>query len=129
LGNINSSYFAKIDRIKGKVEKDLKEYPVLLIKEPFKNGKYKVSLVRANNLLKTNLDKKDEEEIVYLLIASAVSHAKKGKRFEKYGRFLGAEKLLKMHFKKIEDEGLKGKINKLKSKIEKGIIKYQIKEE
>ena len=128
LSKTNSSYLVKINRIKLEVEKDLSEYPVLLVKEPYKNGSYKVALGRAQNLLKNNLDKKDEEEIVYLLIATSVKYAKKGKRFERYGRFLNANKLLDSNHKKVENKELIVKLNKLKEKIEKGIIKYQIKE-
>ena len=128
LSQLNSSYLNKINKIRRQVEKDLKDYPVLLVKEPYRNGDYKVSLSRAQNLLKNNLDKKDEEEIVYLLIASAVKHAKKGKRFERQGRFVDANKLLLYNLEKIEDEEFLVKVDKLKGKIEKGINKYKLKE-
>jgi hypothetical protein len=118
----------KINIIRRQVEKDLKDYPVLLVKEPYRNGDYKVSLSRAQNLLKNNLDKKDEEEIVYLSIASAVKHAKKGKRFERQGRLVDANKLLLYNLEKIEDEEFLFKVDKLKGKIEKGINKYKLKE-
>ena len=63
-----------------------------------------------------------------MLIATSVKYAKKGKRFERYGRFLNANKLLDSNHKKVENKELIVKLDKLKEKIEKGIIKYQIKE-
>ncbi len=124
-----SSYDSKIGKLFLKVKSDLTDFPVALIKEPYQNGKYKVCLGRAQNLLRSNLSKKDEEEIVYLLIAAAVKHAKKGKRFERYERFTNAEKLYKSYVSRVEGENFKVKLDKVKQKIEKGLIKYQIKEE
>ncbi len=124
-----SGYDSKIKKTLKRVESDLTEFPVALIKEPYQNGKYKVALGRAQNLLSRDLSKKDEEEIVYLMIAASVKHANKGKRFERFERFVAASQLLKVYSLRVENENLKVKLTKLESRINKGLIKYQIKEE
>lgn len=124
-----SGYDSKITKVVKKVENDLKDFPVALVKEPYHNGKYKVALGRAQNLLRRDLNKENEEEIVYLLIATAVKHANKGKRFERFERFNGAKQLLTAYSPRVEDENVKAKLAKLEAKINKGLIKYQIKEE
>lgn len=124
-----SSYDTKIERLISKVKKDLTVFPIALVKEPYQNGKYKLALGRSQNLLSTQLSKKDEEEIVYLLIAASVKHAKKGKRFERFERFTNAKKFYNEYFVKVESAGAKAKLLKLDKKIEKGLLKYQIKEE
>ena len=129
IGGFTSGYQSKIDRMKVIVDENLALYPVLLVEEPYRNGKYKIGLGRAQNLLKTELSKKDEEEIVYLLIATAVKHANKGKRFERFSRFSNAEKLMEKYFYRVESKEVKLKISKLKHKIDKGLFKYKTKEE
>ena len=82
-----SSYDAKLKKIIHKAENQLKDFPVALVKEPYENGRYKLALNRAQIELRKKLSKKDEEEIVYLQIATSLKYAKKGKRFERYERF------------------------------------------
>ena len=124
-----SSYDAKMKKIKIKVQNELKAFPVALVKEPYDDGRYKLALGRAQKELRKKITEKDEEEIVYLLIASAFKYAKKGKRFERYERFDNARKLLKLYSVKLKNESLKEKLSKLDSKITKGLTKYQINEE
>lgn len=124
-----SSYNQKFEKLIGKVKKDLTMFPVGLIREPYQNGKYKLAIGRAQNLLRTKITKKDEEEIVYLLIAASVKHAKKGKRFERFERFNGSQEFYKQHIGRVESVDYKTKLSKLNKKIEKGLFKYQIKEE
>ena len=112
-----------------KAENQLKDFPVALVKEPYENGRYKLALNRAQIELRKKLSKKDEEEIVYLQIATSLKYAKKGKRFERYERFSNAQKLFKRFSGKIKDEHLKEKLTKLERKIKKGLVKYQINEE
>ena len=116
-------------KIRKKAEKELKDFPIALVKEPYENGQYKLALNRAQKELVRKLSKKDEEEIVYLLIASSIKYAKKGKRFERYERFLNTQKLTQIYSLRVEDENLKEKIEKLDRVINKGLIKYQINEE
>jgi outer membrane protein assembly factor BamD len=123
-----SGYDAKMKKIKSKTENDLKAFPIALIKEPYDDGKYKLAIVRAQKELE-KITKKDEEEIVYLLIASAFKYAKKGKRFERYERFVQTNKLLKLYSFKLKNESLKEKLFNLEGKIKKGLTKYQINEE
>ena len=120
-----SGYDAKMKKIKSKTENDLKAFPIALIKEPYDDGKYKLAIVRAQKELE-KITKKDEEEIVYLLIASAFKYAKKGKRFERYERFVHTNKLLKLYSFKLKNESLKEKLSNLEGKIKKGLTKYQI---
>lgn len=124
-----SSYDSKLKKIRKKTENALKEFPIALVKEPFENGRYKLALNRAQKELRKKLTKKNEEEIVYLQIATSLKYAKKGKRFERYERFTNAQKLFNEQSYKIEDENLKEKIAKLERKIKNGLIKYQINEE
>lgn len=124
-----SGYDTKLQKIKIKAENELRAFPVALIKEPFDDGRYKLSLGRAQKELRKKLSKKDEEEIVYLLIASSFKYSKKGKRFERYERYDYTLKLLRQHLFKVQDVTLKEKLVKLETKINKGLIKYQINEE
>ena len=112
-----------------KAKNQLKDFPVALVREPYENGRYKLALNRGQIELRKKLSKKDEEEIVYLQIATSLKYAKKGKRFERYERFSNAEKLFKRFSGKIKDEHLKEKLTKLERKIKKGLVKYQINEE
>ena len=124
-----SSYDAKLKKIMNKAKNQLKDFPVALVREPYENGRYKLALNRAQTELRKKLSKKDEEEIVYLQIATSLKYAKKGKRFERYERFSNAEKLFKRFSGKVNDEHLKEKLAKLERRIKKGLVKYQIKEE
>ena len=124
-----SSYDGKLDKLIANIQKDLTVFPIALIKEPYQNGDYKLSIGRAQNLLRTEISKKDEEEIVYLLIAASVKHAKKGKRFERFERFNNSKVFYNQYLGRVESAEFKGKLSKLNHKIEKGLLKYQIKEE
>lgn len=121
-----SSYDAKMKKIKRKTENELKAFPIALIKEPYDEGRYKLAIGRAQKELSKKITKKDEEEIVYLLIASAFKYAKKGKRFERYERFDYSNKLITLHSFKLKNESLKEKLSNLEVKIKKGLTKYQI---
>ena len=84
---------------------------------------------QAQKELSRKITKKDEEEIVYLQIATSIKYAKKGKRFERYERFSNAENLFKRFSGKVNDEHLREKLAKLERRVKKGLVKYQIKEE
>lgn len=127
--NRTSSYQKKAESLKQKIDEDLKVFPVALVKEPYKAGKYKDARDRAEKLLKQTLVQKDEEEVVYLLIATAVKFAKSGKRFERFGRYTAAKKLLSKYEGRLKSDAYKADVQKLRDKINKGLIKYQIKEE
>ena len=124
-----SSYDSKLKKIRKKSETKLNDFPIALVKEPLNEGHYKLALNRAQKELGRKLSKKDEEEIVYLLIAASLKYAKKGKRFEKYDRFYSAQKFFKLHYLKVKDVTLKEKLENLEVKIKKGLTKYQINEE
>ena len=124
-----SSYDYKLKKIIKKTENALKDFPVALVKEPFENGQYKLALNRAQKQLRKKITKKNEEEIVYLLIASSLKYAVKGKRFEREERFANAQRLFKLYSSKVEDENFEEKILKIENKINKGLIRYQINEE
>lgn len=125
----SNSYSSKANRLVRKTNEDLEAYPILLVSGPMDNSDYKTAINRAQKLITSNISEKDKEEVVYLLIAAAVKHAKQGKRFERFSRFEYAEKLLSQYSSLVQDEEKKGELAKLKHKIEKGITKYQIKEE
>jgi len=124
-----SSYDAKLKKIMNKAKNQLKDFPVALVREPYENGHYKLALNRGQIELQKKLSKKDEEEIVYLQIATSIKYAKKGKRFERYERFSNAENLFKRFSGKVNDEHLREKLAKLERRVKKGLVKYQIKEE
>ena len=124
-----SSYNSKLKKLKTKAENELSLFPLALVKEPYHNGLFKTAINRAQNELRKKLTKKDEEEIVYLLIASAIKYSKKGKRFERFERFDYAKKLINQYSSRLDNGFIKNKITKLEIKVNKGLNKYQIKEE
>lgn len=125
----SKSYTRKVNRLLKKVNKDLLDYPLLLIESPISSGNYKKAISRAQKLINQDISKKDKEEVVYLLILASVKHARKGKRFERLGRYEYAGKLYAQYSNMISDFKINAKLSALKQKIDKGITKYQIKEE
>jgi outer membrane protein assembly factor BamD len=127
--DLDKSYSSKVKRLLGKVDKDLLDYPQFLVSGPMSNSNYKKAISRAQTLIKQDITKKDKEEIVYLLILASVKHARKGKRFERLGRYEYAERLYSQYVSIVKDEKMILRISDLKQKIDKRITKYQIKEE
>jgi len=127
--NRDNSYSSKATRLLGKVRKDLLDYPILLIESPISNKSYKKAISRAQKLIKQDISKKDKEEIVSLMILASVKHARDGKRFERLGRYEYAVQLYAQYSGIVSDDVVISKISALKQKIDKGITKYQIKEE
>ena len=100
-----------------------------MVKEPYKNGKYKIGMTRAQKLLRSELSEKDEEEIVYLLISTSIKHASKGKRFERFSRFEYAESVCELYKPRVKTLENIARLKKLEEKINKALLKYQINEE
>ena len=127
--DVDNSYFRKVKRLLLKVDKELLDYPLLLVTDPMSNSNYKKAISRAQKLIKQDITKKDQEEIVYLLILSSVKHARNGKRFERLARYEYAKRLYSQYAPLVKNEKIILKISVLKQKIDKRITKYQIKEE
>lgn len=125
----DNNFKRKAKRLMQKVNNEKSEFPVKLVEEPFKDGRYKVAISRAQRLLSRKLSQETEEEVVYLLIATAVKYAKKGKRFERFSRYKAADKYYKQYSALIKSPEKLSDLSRLQQKIEKGLIKYQIKEE
>lgn len=125
----DNNFKRKASRLMSKVSSEKAEFPAKLVEEPFKEGRYKVAIGRAQQLLSRKLSQENEEEIVYLLIATAAKYAKKGKRFERFDRFSAADKYYEQYVSLVKSEDKISDLKHLKEKIDKGLIKYQIKEE
>lgn len=127
--NADNSYASKAKRLIVKTKEALTAYPILLVESPISNKDYKTAINRAKKLIGSDISKENKEEVVYLLIAAAVKHARKGKRFERLGRYEYAEKVYNQYASMASEVEWTSKITALKLKIDKGITKYQIKEE
>ena len=127
--DVDNSYFRKVKRLLLKVDEELLDYPLFLVTSPIANSNYKKAISRAQKLIKQDITKKDQEEIVYLLILSSVKHARDGKRFERLARYEYAKRLCSQYASIVKNEKIILKISVLEQKIDKRITKYQIKEE
>jgi len=125
----NKSYSRKANRLLGKVKADLLDYPQLLIESPISAKNYKKAISRAQKLIKQDISKKDKEEVVSLMILASVKHARKGKRFERLERYTYAGELYAQYVDGVSNEKTISGLTALKQKIDKGLTKYQIKEE
>ncbi|MFT4899254.1 MAG: outer membrane protein assembly factor BamD [Flavobacteriales bacterium] len=129
ISESTSSYKGKTVKLIKKVDAELTAYPILLVKEPYKNGKYKIGITRAQKLLRSELSEKDEEEIVYLLISTSIKHATKGKKFERFSRFEYAKSVCEQYKPKVKTLENIARLKKLEEKINKALLRYQINEE
>jgi outer membrane protein assembly factor BamD len=100
-----------------KADEKLELYPVLLVKKPYRDKEYKKAIFRGKEIIKDkNIVGKEKEEIVYLLIASAYKHAKKGKKFERPARYENVIKLVAQYRNQISDKKLLMEIDKMEEK-------------
>ena len=109
-----------------KAEEKIERYPIVLVKKPYRDKEYKKAIFRAKELAKDkNIVGAEKEEIVYLLIASAYKHAKKGKKFERPARYENVLKLIARYRNLVSDEKTLSEIDKMKEKSEKRLEAFK----